>query len=281
MNRAFLPVVLLAAGVAALLWIGHDRPDPPETSLTLATTTSTENSGLLSYLLKPWSEETGIRVKVIAVGTGKALALATRGDADLILVHARKREDAFVAAGYGVDRRDVMWNDFVIAGPAADPAGVRGMRDAGKALAAIAARGALFVSRGDDSGTHIRELELWAHTGAYANHPAAGTASYLKAGQGMGPCLTMADQKRAYVLTDRGTFLAARKGKELEILVAGDPRLRNPYGAILVNPAKHPHVHTEPARALLEFLTSPEGQQRIGAFRVDDEVLFHPHTAGD
>ncbi|MDJ0522090.1 MAG: substrate-binding domain-containing protein [Planctomycetota bacterium] len=281
MSRAFLPLLLLAVGAIALFVSGYDGPAAGERSITLATTTSTENSGLLSHLLEPWSEATGIQVKVIAVGTGRALALGERGDADLVLVHARSREDAFIAAGHGIDRRDVMWNDFVIVGPPSDPAGIRGMRDAGKALAAIAANRALFVSRGDDSGTHIRELELWAHAGVYANYPSSGADTYLKAGQGMGPCLTMADQRRAYVLTDRGTFLAARRTKDLEVLVEGDPHLRNAYGAMLVNPQRHPHARTDAARRLLDHLTSPEGQARIGAFRMDGEVLFHPHAAGD
>jgi tungstate transport system substrate-binding protein len=277
MRRAFLPVAcLLIAALALLLWTLYDAPGDPGKRVTLATTTSTDNSGLLGYLLKPWSKETGIDVKVIAVGTGKALALAKRGDADLLLVHARKREDAFVAEGYGIDRRDVMWNDFVIVGPAADPAGVRGMQDAAQALAAIAKAGAPFVSRGDDSGTHIRELAVWKRAGVDPE----GQDFYHKAGQGMGPCLTMASQRNAYILTDRGTYLAVRAGKALPVLVEGDAALRNPYGAILVNPAKHPHVQVEAARRLLDFLTSPEGQARIGAFRKNDQVLFHPHRSG-
>ncbi len=277
MRRAFLPVAcLLIAGLALLLWTLYDAPGEAGKRVTLATTTSTDNSGLLGYLLKPWSEETGIDVKVIAVGTGKALALAKRGDADILLVHARKREDAFVAEGYGIDRRDVMWNDFVIVGPAADPAGVRGMEDAAQAFAKIAKAGAPFISRGDDSGTHIRELAVWQRAGVAPE----GQDFYHKAGQGMGPCLTMASQRNAYILTDRGTYLAVRAGKDLTVLVEGDEALRNPYGAILVNPAKHPHVQVEAARRLLDFLTSPQGQDRIGAFRKNGEVLFHPHRSG-
>lgn len=277
MKAAFLPLVLLGVAAAVLLVLGYDRPEPSDRSVTLATTTSTENSGLLRHLLTPWSERTGIQVKVVAVGTGKALALARRGDADLLLVHARAREDAFVAEGHGIDRRDVMWNDFVIVGPPQDPAGVRGMRDAAQALARIAESGARFVSRGDDSGTHIRELALWHR----AQIDPERRDFYHKAGQGMGPCLTMADQRRAYILTDRGTYLAVKQGKDLAVLVEGDPGLRNPYGAILVNPAKHRHVHSAPARALLDHLTSPAGQARIGAFRVGGEILFHPHAVGD
>lgn len=273
MDRVFLPLVLVVAGLLALLAVGWDEAPPPGTQLRLATTTSTENSGLLAYLLGPWKQATGTHVRVIAVGTGQALALGERGDADLVLVHARAREDAFVAAGHGVDRRDIMWNDFLIAGPPSDPAGVKGLRDAAAALRRIAAKQARFVSRGDDSGTHIRERQLWKAAGVDPE----GRAWYDKAGQGMGPCLTVADQRRAYILTDRGTFLAVRKGKELEVLVEGDARLRNPYGAILVNPQRHPHVNVTKARLLLDYLTSAEGRKRIAAYRVDGETLFHPY----
>jgi tungstate transport system substrate-binding protein len=266
-DRFLLPLALLGVGLVALFAFPRDREH-----LRLATTTSTENSGLLSYLLPPWSRETGVDVDVIAVGTGQALALGERGDADLLLVHARAREDAFVAAGHGIDRRDVMWNDFVIVGPPDDPAGVRGSQDAAAALKRILERGARFVSRGDDSGTHIRERQLWKAAGVDPE----GRDGYMKAGQGMGPCLVMADQMRAYVLADRGTWLAVRGGKKLEVLVEGDARLRNPYGAIRVAPERHPHVKAAAAKRLLDWLTSPEGQRRIGSFRVDGEVLFHP-----
>ncbi len=277
MNRACLPIVLCAVGALALLWFGYEKDDPERARLTIATTTSTENSGLLRYLLDPWAREHDVQLRVIAVGTGKALALARRGDADLVLVHARAREDAFLAAGHGVDRRDVMWNDFVIVGPPSDPAGVKGMQDAPAALAKIAGAGMPFVSRGDDSGTHIRERKLWQRSGIDPERH----EGYHKAGQGMGPCLTMADQLRAYILTDRGTYLAARKGKDLAILIEGDPVLRNPYGAMLVNPARHPHVNARDARHLLDFLTSAEGQRRIGAYRNEGQVLFHPMAMGD
>lgn len=243
------------------------------TSIRLATTTSTHNSGLLDELLPPFEEREGIEVQVIPVGTGQALALGKRGDADLVLVHAREREDAFIEAGHGVERRDIMWNDFVVVGPPADPAGVRGLRDVAEAFRRIRASQARFVSRGDDSGTHIRERMLWIETG---QGPPRGTDHYLEAGQGMGRCLTIAGEKRAYTLTDRGTYLAYRSRLELEVLVEGDRLLRNPYGAMIVNPARHPHVQAEAARELLDYLTSEEGQRRIGAFRVDGQVLFHP-----
>jgi len=241
--------------------------------IRLATTTSTDDSGLLDFLLPPFEAREGVKVDRIAVGTGRALALARRGDADIILVHARAREDAFVTEGWGVDRRDVMWNDFVIAGPAEDPAGVEGATDASDALRRIAAARAKFISRGDDSGTHTRELDLWKAAGITPAWP-----GYKEAGQGMGPCLTIADQARGYVLTDRGTYLAFGARVDLEALVEGDPALRNPYGAILVNPERHPHVNADGARRLLDYLTSPEGQAKIAAFRVDGRVLFHPHA---
>jgi tungstate transport system substrate-binding protein len=247
---------------------------PAEASpLRLATTTSTDDSGLLDFILPPFEAQTGVRVQRIAVGTGRALAIAKRGDADILLVHARAREDAFVTEGWGIDRRDIMWNDFVVAGPGADPAGIAKAAGAADALRRIAAAKATFISRGDDSGTHTRERNLWKAAGI-----APDWAEYKEAGQGMGNCLNIAHETRGYVLTDRGTFLAFGKKVDLQVLVEGDPALRNPYGAILVNPAKHPHVNADAARKLLDYLTSAEGQAKIAAFRVDGKVLFHPHT---
>jgi tungstate transport system substrate-binding protein len=269
MTRLRLALLALALGLLAAC---GDSPSP-RGRLRLATTTSTENSGLLAWLLPPFEEREGVEVQVIAVGTGQALAVAKRGDADLVLVHARTLEDAFVAEGWGVDRRDVMWNDFVVLGPRADPAGVRGSKDAAAALLAIAKSGAKFVSRGDASGTHVRENELWKRAGG---RPAWD--GYLEAGAEMGGTLTRSDELRAYTLSDRGTYVAFRRRLELDVMVEGDPSLRNPYGVILVNPEKHPHVNAAVARRLLEYLTSPEGRARIEAFRVDGEVLFHPHA---
>ncbi|MHC4579471.1 MAG: ABC transporter substrate-binding protein [Planctomycetota bacterium] len=270
MGRILVPLALLLllppAGCGA-----ERRP-----TVRLATTTSTHNSGLLGFLLPPFEEATGIEVQVLAVGTGQALELGRRGDADLLLVHAREREDAFVAEGHGSERRDVMWNDFVLAGPRADPAGVRGLRDAAAALARIAARGARFVSRGDDSGTHIRERALWKLVGGAPERE----PFYLSAGQGMGNCLVMADEKRAYVLTDRGTLLAFAGRVDLDVLVEGDARLRNPYGALLVNPERHPRVRADAARRLFDYLVSDEGQARIAAYRVRGNVLFHSYKSG-
>ena len=266
--RVACSLLLLIAGVGMV--VGCGGQDAPR-RIRLATTTSTENSGLLRTLLPRFEAEYGAKVDVIAVGTGHALKLGRQGEADILLVHARKREDAFVAEGHGIDRRDVMWNDFVILGPSEDPAGIAAAPDAATALQQIAKAGALFVSRGDDSGTHSRERSLWEAGGGQPTWD-----GYLSAGQGMGPCLTMADEKHAYVLADRGTYLAYRGRLDLAVLTEGDASLRNPYGAMLVNPARHPHVHAKGARALLDFLTSPAGQEAIGAFRVDGQVLFHP-----
>jgi tungstate transport system substrate-binding protein len=264
-----LVVLMLVVGWTSLC-VGCRRENGTS-RLRLTTTTSTANSGLLEHLLPPFEEATGIEVVVIAVGTGQALALGERGDADLVLVHAREREDAFVAAGYGIDRRDVMWNDFVIVGPKDDPASIRGETDPTIALKRLQEAKALFVSRGDDSGTHIREQSLWKD----ADIDPAGDW-YWKAGQGMGRCLVMANEKKGYILTDRGTYLAFRSRIDLEILVEGHATLRNPYGAIRVNPDKHPRVKSSEALELLDYLTSPVGQERISTFRVAGEVLFHP-----
>lgn len=243
--------------------------------LRLATTTSTENSGLLAYLLPEFERQAGVEVQVVAVGTGKALKLGERGDADVVLVHAREREDEFLAAGHATERRDVMWNDFVVLGPVGDPAGVRGIADPAEALRKIHAAGGTFVSRGDDSGTHIREVSMWKRAGVTPRE----NAEYYEAGQGMGACLTIADEKQGYVLADRGTYLAFRKRIDLEVLVEGRASLRNPYGVLLVNAERHPHVNAAAARELADFLTSDEGQRRIAAFRKDGEVLFHPVDA--
>jgi tungstate transport system substrate-binding protein len=237
----------------------------------LATTTSTDNSGLLAELLPPFEAETGLKVDVIAVGTGKALALGENGDVDVVLVHARPAEDAFVAAGDGVNRRDVMHNDFIILGPATDPAGISGMGDAARALREIARTQSTFVSRGDESGTHQKEKVLWADAGVTPSG-----RWYKESGQGMGAVLTMSNDLGAYTLADRGTYLSMKDKLRLRILVQGDPKLFNPYGIIAVNPAQHPHVNYRGAMRLIAFVTSPEGQRIIGRFQRDGEVLFYP-----
>ena len=240
--------------------------------IRMATTTSTENSGLLYALLPPFEERFDVKVDVIAVGTGKALKLGENGDVDVVLVHARQAENEFVRKGFGVNRRDVMYNDFVIAGPASDPAGIRG-KDAVKALMRIALRKSLFASRGDDSGTHKNERRLWETAGI---RPSGKW--YIETGQGMGLTLQIADEKGAYLLADRGTFIAYEKKVDLVILCQSDKRLFNPYGIIAVNPARHPHARYVHAMALIGWMTSPEGQKTIGDFKKEGKILFHPNA---
>jgi tungstate transport system substrate-binding protein len=261
--------------------------------LVLATTTSTDNSGLLNEILPDFETRYGADVEVIAVGTGQAIQLGENGDADVILVHARSREDAFVKTGYGVNRQDVMYNDFVIVGPAADPAGIKGMTDVAAGMANIAGTGSTFISRGDDSGTHIKEQGLWQASGVplveAASIKSAGQTFvkpegewYLSVGQGMGATLTVADEQQAYTLSDRATYLARTlEGIDLEILVEGDSRLFNPYGVIAVNPDLHPTVNTVGVQAFIEWLTSIETQQLISQFGVDQfgQPLFVPDSA--
>ena len=242
----------------------------------MATTTSTENSGLLDVLLPPFEEKLGVKVDVIAVGTGKALKLGENGDVDLVLVHARGAEDQFVRAGYGVNRRDVMYNDFILIGPSADPADIRGAKDAYQAFTQIANTQARFASRGDESGTHKKEELLWQ----VAEQVPQGDW-YMETGQGMGPTLQVANEKRAYTLTDRGTYLAYASKLELPILLEGDKCLFNPYGIIAVNPARHSHVKYVYAMALIGWVTSVEGQRIIAGYQESGEVLFHPMAIQD
>lgn len=244
-----------------------------QVNLKLATTTSTENSGLLGILLPPFEEKHDIKVDVIAVGTGAAIELGENGDVDIILVHARAAEDQFVEEGYGVNRRDVMHNDFIILGPAEDPAGIKGEESASSALTKIATTEAAtyFISRGDDSGTHKKELSLWES----ANIVPEGDW-YLEIGQGMGAALQVADERQGYVLSDRGTYLSYKDKIDLEILSEGDPLLFNPYGIIAVNPATHSHVKYMEAMQLIAWMTSIEGQEIIGNYEVDGEILFYP-----
>lgn len=241
--------------------------------LKLATTTSTDNSGLLAHLHPTFERLAGVKVHTIAVGTGKALALGRNGDVDVVLVHSRGAEDKFVSAGYGVYRRDVMANDFIIVGPRGDPAGIRGESDVAAALERIAKKKSRWFSRGDDSGTHKKEATLWK---AAALQPLGRW--YASLGQGMGKTLLAANEKRGYTLTDRGTYLAMIAGKKisLEVLVEGDERLFNPYGVIAVNPKRHPHVRFALAKKYIEFLTSEQGQLLIAGFRLNGKVLFHP-----
>ncbi len=245
-----------------------------ERSIVMASTTSTEQSGLFAHLLPAFTKATGIQVKVVAVGTGQALDIGRRGDADVLFVHDRAAEEKFVADGWGLPRRDVMYNDFVLVGPKSDPAGVRG-KDIVAALTRLAASAsATFVSRGDKSGTNAAELRYWKETGIEA--PKTAMAHYEECGCGMGPALNIASAKNAYVLADRGTWLSFRNRGELAILVEGDRRLFNQYGVIVVNPAKHPHVKRELAQAFADWVVSPAGQQTIASYKVGGEQLFFP-----
>jgi tungstate transport system substrate-binding protein len=244
-----------------------------ERFITLSSTTSTQDSGLFGHILPIFRSATGLSVHVVAVGTGQALVIGERGDADALLVHDRVGEDKFVAEGYGIDRRDVMYNDFVIVGPSADPAGIRGLKDARKALTQIAHAGALFASRGDDSGTNRMELRLWKSIGIA---PDKNTAWYRDLGQGMGATLNIAAAMNAYTLTDRATWANFKNRQSLEILTDGDVALFNPYGSILVNPAKWPQVKFADAKIWHEWLTSKAGLDAITSYRINGEELFFP-----
>ena len=245
-------------------------------SIVLASTTSTEQSGLFGFILPIFEKETGIAVKVVALGTGQALDVGRRGDADVLLVHDRAAEDKFVAEGYGVDRRDVMYNDFVIVGPAADPAKVAGSKDAADALKKVAAAKAPFASRGDDSGTHKAELDLWKAAGIDVK--AASGDWYRATGSGMGATLNTAAGMGAYALTDRGTWISFKNRGPLDIVVEGDEKLFNQYGVILVNPAKHPSVKVKEGQAFIDWLTGAEGQTAIKDFKIESEPLFFPNA---
>jgi tungstate transport system substrate-binding protein len=245
--------------------------------IILATTTSTEDSGLLGAILPDFESKTGITAEVVAVGTGQALSLGESGDADVLLVHARAREDAFMDAGHGSRREDVMYNDFVILGSAQDPAGIRGTAEAALAFEMIAGAEAPFVSRGDDSGTHTKERGIWAAAGI---EPAGDW--YISAGQGMGAVLTMADEELAYTLSDRATYLKRTlAGSELEILVEGDPALFNPYGVMAVNAEKGEHIQAELADQFIEWLISVPTQEMIGEYGIEQfgSPLFTPDSA--
>jgi tungstate transport system substrate-binding protein len=237
----------------------------------LSTTTSTENSGLLTYLLPAFEKKSGLKVQVISVGTGKALKLAKNGDVDVTLVHARPSEDKFVAEGQGVNRRDVMYNDFIIVGPAQDPAAIHGSRDVLDALKKVVAKDVKFISRGDNSGTDQMEQGYWKQAGVKP----AGKA-YLSAGLGMGEVLSMAAELQAYTLTDRATYAAYRAKTGLAIMVEGDAKMFNPYGIIPVNPAKYKDINYAGAMQLIEWITSADGQKRIADYRIDGQQLFYP-----
>jgi tungstate transport system substrate-binding protein len=264
-------MIRIAALIASILLLSNAQG--AERSITLSSTTSTRDSGLFDYILPIFRAASGLSVHVVAVGTGQALAIAARGDADALLVHDRVGEEKFVAEGYGLDRRDVMYNDFVIVGPNNDPAHIRGLKDARKALAQIASAAAPFASRGDDSGTNRMELRLWKSAGISPN---AHSGWYRDLGQGMGPTLNIAAAMNAYTLTDRATWANFKNRRDLQILAEGDRALFNPYSSILVNPAKWPQVKFSEARRWHEWLTSKPGLEAITSYRINGEQVFFP-----
>lgn len=266
-RRALFTLALLASPAPISAWA-------QERVITISSTTSTEQSGLFGHILPIFREATGITARVVALGTGQALDVGRRGDADVVFVHDRAAEERFVAERFATRRQHVMFNDFVIIGPASDPARIAGTRDAAAALRRIAEARAPFVSRGDRSGTHAAELRLWQIAGV---EPAG--AWYRAVGQGMGPALNTAAAQNAYILADRGTWLSFRNRQELRIVTEGDPRLFNQYGVMLVNPARHPHVKAADGQAFVDWIVSPAGQAAIAGYKINGELLFFPNAA--
>lgn len=264
MRRTKVAWFLMAAGLLAVPGLAQER-------LRLSTTTSTESSGLLKVLLPPFEAAHNVKVDVIAVGTGKAIKLGENGDVDVVFTHDPDLEDQFMAAGFGANREKVMHNDFVVVGPAADPAGLKDAKTAAEAFQRLAEGKASFISRGDESGTHQKEKALWKAAGIEPKG-----AWYVPAGQGMGEVLNMADEKRGYALTDRGTYIAYQSKIELPVLFEGDPVLFNPYSIMAVNPAKHPHAKYDLAKKLVEFVVSREGQKLIAGYTLHGKQLFFP-----
>lgn len=289
---------LLAVAVVCFVAMMSSSAFSADKVLKMSTTTSTQSSGLLDILLPAYEKATGVKVKVIAKGTGAAIRDGQDGNVDIIFVHAKSREEAFVSEGYGTKRYAVMHNDFVIIGPDADPAGIKGSSDAGASLKKIAEAGATFVSRGDDSGTHTKEQFLWQQSGLPLEDqtqtiikkgakkeitfkcPAKSEAYYLSIGQGMGKTITFTEEKQAYTMSDRGTYIKYKYGKtpavDLEVLCEGGADLANPYGIIPVNPEKHAHVQYDLAKQFAEWITSAEGQKLIADYRLEGKQLFYP-----
>jgi tungstate transport system substrate-binding protein len=272
MKRWFSSLQILAMIVLTLL---STRAWAEDQSIVVASTTSTQDSGLFGYLLPIVKQKTGVEVKVLAQGTGQALDTARRGDADVVFVHAKSAEEKFLAEGFGVKRYPVMYNDFVVIGPKDDPAGIKG-KDVLTALQTLRTKAAPFVSRGDRSGTHIAELKLWKDAGIDIEKDRG--VWYKEIGQGMGAALNMASASNAYVLSDRGTWLAFKNRGDLTILVEGDKRLFNQYGVMLVNPAKHPTVKKEAGQRFIDWLISPEGQDVISGYKINGQQLFYPNA---
>ena len=269
-RRALVVAAIGGAALAAAPVFAQDK------FITVASTTSTENSGLFKAILPVFEKQTGIQVRVVALGTGQALDLARRGDADVLFVHNKRAEEKFVAEGYGIDRNDVMYNDFVLVGPKSDPAKVGGGKDILVALKKVEAAKAPFASRGDKSGTHSAELRYWKAAGV---DPTAGKGSwYRETGSGMGATLNTASGMNAYVLTDRGTWLSFKNRGDLTVLVEGDPRLFNQYGIMLVNPAKHPHVKKDMGQVFIDWVLSPAGQKEIASYKIGGQQLFFPNA---
>ncbi len=261
---------VVAALLALSLAVGLQAQAPAVPRLRIATTTSTEQSGLLAAILPVFEKATGYKCEVVAVGTGASLKIGEKGDCDLVIVHARALEDAFMAAGFGAERKDLMYNDFVVLGPAKDPAGVGKTKNAKDAFAAISKSTAGFVSRGDNSGTHTKEKDIWKAAGIVPTG-----AWYKEAGQGMSQCIMMAEQMGAYTLADRGTWLAMKDKSTLKILSEGDKVYFNPYGVITVNPAKWPGVNVAGAKALMDWLVGPEGRKLIAGYKIGGEQCFY------
>lgn len=266
-----LAIGLLAASILAAPSLAQDK------SIVVASTTSTQDSGLFGHILPLFKARTGIEVRVVALGTGQALDTARRGDADVVFVHAKAEEEKFVAEGFGVKRYPVMYNDFIIVGPRSDPAGVGGNKDVAAALRKIKEKQAPFISRGDRSGTHVAELKLWKEAGIDIAAEKAGW--YKSIGQGMGAALNTAAASDAYTLTDRGTWLSFKNKGDLAILVQGDRRLFNQYGVMLVNPAKHGHVKKELGQQFIDWLVSREGQAAIAGYKAGGEQLFFANAS--
>lgn len=275
-RRSILTIAaLFAAIVAAAPWVGAQAADR---FITVASTTSTKASGLFDYMLPIFEKKTGIQVRVVAVGTGQAIAMAKRGDADVLFVHHRPSEDKFVKEGFGVKRRDVMYNDYVIVGPKADPAGIAGTKDVLKVFKTIAEKKAPFASRGDDSGTHKKELSVWKTAGIDVKKASGGW--YRSTGSGMGATLNTAAGMGAYALTDRGTWIAFKNKAAMKIVSEGGADLANPYGVMLVNKAKFAHIKDKDGQAFIDWLVSKEGQGTIASFKKDGQPLFFPSAKG-
>jgi len=263
-------VALAGAVFAAQLTFAEDK------SIVVASTTSTQDSGLFEYLLPLYKQKTGVTVKVVAQGTGQALDTGRRGDADVVFVHAKSAELKFLSEGQGIKRYPVMYNDFVLIGPKSDPAGIRGLKDVAKAFQSIKDKQASFISRGDRSGTHIAELQLWKDAGIDIEKDKGQW--YKSIGQGMGAALNTAGASNAYVLSDRGTWIHFQNKADLQILVEGDKRMFNQYGVMLVNPEKHPNVKKDLGQQFIDYLISPEGQNDIANYKINGEQLFYPNA---